>query len=225
MCQFFSLISDGKGNAKYFDAEQRKQIKSGKLTGRHRHRLSPDSHSSIAEHYDMGKYNAYEYDPFTKVFHIDNLNSLLSRDAAKMKTFCKNLDFDTIVPGFNCKVKLPKCPKRKRASRFDLLLLKDYALYYNKFSTPQLVKLIRKNMDKLVYVDTDFASALIKSLLFPKRQAIAVKAARALYERGLTVRGPWGYIGNRWCRIWRLKDRTGLTVIKEISTPELKAIK
>lgn len=223
MCQFFSLISDGKGHAKYFDADQRKQIESGKLTGLHGHRFSPDSHSSIAEHYDMGRYNAYEYNPFTKVFRVDSIN--LRKDSRRIRTFCENLDFNTIVPGFRCTVKLPKCPKRKRASKKDLLLLKDYALYYNKFSVPQLVKLIRKRNNNLIYVDTDFTYALIKSLLYLKRQAIAVKAANALYKRGLTTRSGWGYAGKRWCRMWQLRDKTGRVVIKKIPGPELRKIK
>ena len=212
MCQFFSLISDGKGNAKYFDADQRKQIESGKLTGLHGHRFSPDSHSSIEEHYGMDRYNAYEYNPFTRVFRIDQHNSYLSDDSRRIRTFCENLDFDTIVSGFNRTIKLPVRPRkaRQRASKNDLLLLKDYVLHRFGFSIPSIVNIRKKLNNTLHKMNNNFARALIKSLLFPKRQVVAVKAANTLYVQGFTVVEYWGWNHNytKWIQTWQLRNRT-----------------
>ncbi len=45
MCQFFSTVSDGKGNMYYFDYEIRKRIINGELN------YKTDSHSSIIEYF------------------------------------------------------------------------------------------------------------------------------------------------------------------------------
>ena len=95
MCKFFSLVSDGKGKAYYFDWELRKQCLAEKMD------YEPDSHTSIAEYYDYrgekeDTLNKYEYNPLTKEFTIDQLNT--TNDSKQIEQFCKDLNFKTIVP-------------------------------------------------------------------------------------------------------------------------------
>ena len=95
MCKFFSGVSDGKGKFMYFDSKLRKECLSGKLN------YNPDSHTSIADYFGYkGKredvLNKYEYNPLTKVFEIDQLNS--KDDSERIKDTCLNLDFKKIVP-------------------------------------------------------------------------------------------------------------------------------
>ena len=109
MCQFFSTVSDGKGNMYYFDYEIRKRIINGELN------YETDSHSSIIEYF-FGKqsqvayfksgdkelqYNKYEYNPLTKEFIIDTIN--VEDDSRIIKEKCINLDFKTIVPELQIK--------------------------------------------------------------------------------------------------------------------------
>lgn len=64
MCQFFSCISDGKGNILYFDEEQRKKIRREKLKFKDDKLVRyPDSHTSIAKFYGI---NAKEEDKWNK---------------------------------------------------------------------------------------------------------------------------------------------------------------
>jgi hypothetical protein len=92
MCQFFSLVSNAKGNIYYFDAEVRKKIITRELN------YQTDSHSSIADYYEINedKFNKYEFNPLTKKFTIDQLNT--KDDSAKVNKFCEQLDFKTIAP-------------------------------------------------------------------------------------------------------------------------------
>ena len=95
MCKFFSLVSDGNGKIMYFDWEIRKKILAKELNYQH------DSHTSIADYFGYkaekeDTLNKYEYNPLTKEFKIDQLNTV--DDSLKVKEFCLNLDFKTIVP-------------------------------------------------------------------------------------------------------------------------------
>ena len=74
MCQFFSLVSDGKGKIMYFDWELRKKCLDNVLD------YLPDSHTSIADYFGYrGKeediLNKYEYNPLTKILTVDQLNT------------------------------------------------------------------------------------------------------------------------------------------------------
>ena len=96
MCEFFSCVSDGKGTVYYFDAEMRRKIIAGETEYQ-----DTDSHTSIAHWYgfrgrDEDSLNKYEYNPLTGKFTIDQLNT--TDDSERVKTFCKALDFSTIVP-------------------------------------------------------------------------------------------------------------------------------
>jgi hypothetical protein len=99
MCNFFSLISNGKGKAYYFNRDLRQQIIDGKLN------YVVDSHASIAEFFkpetklteDM--VNKYEYNPITTKFIIDGLYAK-NNDAERIEAFCRQLDFNDVVPNW-----------------------------------------------------------------------------------------------------------------------------
>ena len=107
MCDFFSLISDGAGNVKYFDYEIRKQIIEGTLRDSRGHKItSADSHSSIMSYFGIygaeeDMYNKYEYNPLTKNFVIDTIKN--KNDSEQVNLFCSDLDFKTIVPELQIK--------------------------------------------------------------------------------------------------------------------------
>jgi hypothetical protein len=94
MCQFFSFVTDDKGNKYYFNYEQRKTVCKDNS-------YEPDSHTSIADYYGFKRekedlLNKYEYDPFNKKLTEDTITFLEDRD--KVLEWCNKLDFNTIDP-------------------------------------------------------------------------------------------------------------------------------
>ena len=127
MCKFFSLVSDAKGNFYYFDWKQRQQIIQGKIKCE-----SADSHTSIADFYGFkgqkeDKLNKYEYNPFTKQFTVDQINTF--DDSKEVEKFCKKLDFKEIVPvNFDKKIINPfKDRSILEITDEDIELLKQWA--------------------------------------------------------------------------------------------------
>ena len=95
MCNFFSLVSTGKGVPMYFDWALRQKCLSRELD------YEPDSHTSIADYYGFkgeaeDKLNKYEFNPLTKKFIVDQINTTDDRDT--IERFCMALDFKLIVP-------------------------------------------------------------------------------------------------------------------------------
>ncbi len=92
MCQFFSFVTDPINHpAEYyfFDWDYRKANLDDD---------GVDSHSHICAHYKLNedRCNKYEYNPLTKRFEIDQINS--ERDDSKAaEKWVKRLDFKTIV--------------------------------------------------------------------------------------------------------------------------------
>jgi len=125
MCGFFSLISNGKGEAYWFDAKIRKQILRGEID------YALDSHSSIASYYGFkgegeDKINKYEYNPLWKTLQINQLNT--TDDSDQIKKFCENLDFKRVVPELVIKpIVYPFRRNRKRVIQKDIELLKKCA--------------------------------------------------------------------------------------------------
>ena len=126
MCDFLSLVSDGKGKIMYFDSKIRKKIISGKL------KYELDSHTSIADYYGYkaekeDKLNKYEYNPLTKLFTVDQLNTV--DDSSQVNLFCNKLDFKTIVPELIIKPIIHPFRDRLIAevSKKDIKLVKEWA--------------------------------------------------------------------------------------------------
>ena len=93
MCEFFSCVSDGNGKVFYFDHDVRRKIIKRELDYD-----DTDSHTSIADYFEFkgekeDTLNKFEYNPLTKAFRIDTKD-----DSAKVRSFCKSLDFSRIVP-------------------------------------------------------------------------------------------------------------------------------
>ena len=130
MCNFFSLTSDGLGNIKYFNWEQRKKIlnKEDGYKG-----YNPDRHTSINDFYgykgeDEDIRNKYEYNPLTKVFTVDKINGIDDSEIVKEKV--KALDFKEIVEPLIIKPivhPLKDIPKVERVEEKHLELLREWA--------------------------------------------------------------------------------------------------
>lgn len=127
MCRFFSLTSDGRGEIRYFDWEQRKRILDGELD------YDPDSHTSINDFYGYkGEMedcrNKYEYNPITGVFTVDAIHG--EDDSAEVEKKVRALDFSLIVPQLVIKPTVnPLLVKRKHPepSAEEISLLKRWA--------------------------------------------------------------------------------------------------
>ena len=96
MCEFFSLLSDGKGKIYFFDSEMRKKIIDGETEYE-----TTESHTSIAHYYRFvgeqeDKLNKWEYDVFTRKLTLDSKGTKLDKDEVLKQ--CRALDFKTIVP-------------------------------------------------------------------------------------------------------------------------------
>jgi len=121
MCKFFSFVSRGDGIPMFFNWKQRKQILAKKLRFENNLLVTePDSHTSIAEfHGYVGRQedvlNKYEYNPFTRVFTIDQINNEVD-DSWELKKWAESLDFKTIV---------------------EPLILKEIVNPFKKFPEPQ----------------------------------------------------------------------------------------
>lgn len=127
MCRFFSLTSDGHGEIRYFDWEQRKRILDGELD------YDPDSHTSINDFYGYkGEMedcrNRYEYNPITGVFTVDAIHG--EDDSAEVERKVRALDFSRIVPRLVIKpIVNPQLVKREHPepSAEEISLLKSWA--------------------------------------------------------------------------------------------------
>jgi len=101
MCQFFSFVTEpGTGNNSgkrfYFDWEYRKKdLGSGRITP---DSYTHDSHSSICSYYYLNEdvCNKYEYNPLTKFFEIDQINSDVD-DRIQAEDWVRNLDFGKVI--------------------------------------------------------------------------------------------------------------------------------
>ena len=127
MCKFFSLVSDPKlDKIMYFDWPLREKVLKGELQ-----QYESDSHTSIADYFGYKSkkediLNKYEYNPLTKEFVVDQLNS--DDDTKKVKGFCLNLDFKTIVPQLLIKpIVHPFEIESPKITKEHLKLLKNWA--------------------------------------------------------------------------------------------------
>jgi len=97
MCSFFSFISDGKGQIKYFDYEQRKE--GAKMPDTGEPPESYDSHTSIATYYGItgakeDEWNKWEYNPITEKLTLDKLNT--TNDRTQVLEALKAVDFQAL---------------------------------------------------------------------------------------------------------------------------------
>lgn len=92
MCNFFSFVTEPEkhgGKRFYFDWKYRKE---------HLKDDNHDSHSSICEFYKLNEdvCNKYEFNPLTKKFEIDQINSQVD-DRIQAEDWVNKLDFKRII--------------------------------------------------------------------------------------------------------------------------------
>jgi hypothetical protein len=120
MCDFFSFITiPDKKKCLYFNWEQRKSMG---LTN------ACDSHRHILMHYgvETDNFNAYEYNPLTKMFVVDAING--KDDSKQAKKWVSGIDWKTIVEPLIIKpiVNPFELPERT-VTNDDIELLKQWA--------------------------------------------------------------------------------------------------
>ncbi len=199
MCQFFSCVSNGQGKMYYFDWELRKKVLSGELQN-----YNPDSHTSIADYFGFkgskeDTLNKYEFDPLTKKFKIDQVNT--KNDSRLIKKQCLKLDFSTIVKPLIIKPIInPFDKKRKRITKKDLLLLKQWDSVWDSVWG---------------YLGSFFTLNKWKDIKLKKGEN-PFQPCIDLWESGLVP----SFDGNTW----RLFGKNG-KILKEISREDLRRIK
>ena len=132
MCQFLSLVSDGKGKMFYFGYAIRKDIIAGKLKYE-----STDSHTSICDYFKLKEdvMNKYEFNPLTKEFTVDQINN--KRDDRKsVEKQCNKLNFKKIVPELIIKeiINPLKIQPPEKITKEHINLLKEWASVWASIS-------------------------------------------------------------------------------------------
>ena len=92
MCNFFSFVTEPEahgGKRFYFDWKYRKE---------HLADDNVDSHSFICKHYELNEdvCNKYEFNPLTKVFNVDMINSPVD-DRIQAEDWVNRLDFKRVI--------------------------------------------------------------------------------------------------------------------------------
>jgi hypothetical protein len=232
MCQFFSLVSAGDGKPLYFDAKLRKKLKG---------KYEPDSHTSIADYFGYkaekeDTLNKYEYNPFTKVFKIDQKNNPKD-DSEQIKKFCLDLDFKKIIPQLNLHpiINPFKDFQVKEVTQNDLKLLKKWdsvgasvwdSVWASVWASvgDSVGDSVRASVGDSVRAsvwasvgDSVGASVWAYTATFvDTKYKYNLKPAQELWNKGL--------VGSFDGNAWRLHGANG-KVLKEITREELKKIR
>lgn len=205
MCQFFSLISDWKGKIYYFDWPLREKCLKKELD------YNPDSHTSIADYFGFkGKkedsVNKYEYNPLTKVFKVDQLNT--TDDSKDVENQCNKLDFSLIVPRLVIKPiiqPLQDFPIVKKVTKKDIELLRQWASVLDSVGAS-----VRASVRASVwaYIGSFFLLEEWKYIKHKKGE-YPYQPAVDLWEKGLVP----SFDG----KTWRIHSGKNATVVYEIS--------
>jgi len=123
MCKFFSFVTEPEingGKRFYFDWNYRKDNL----------QQENDSHSTICKHFGLNEdvCNKYEYNPLTKEFKVDQVNSPVN-DRIQVEDWVNNLDFKKIVEPLVIKpiVNPFELPMVEKPTDEQIQLLKDWA--------------------------------------------------------------------------------------------------
>ena len=124
MCVFFSFVTDPVNHPAeyyYFDWEYRKA---------HMEEDGADSHSHICSHFNLNEdvCNKYEYNPLTKMFTVDQINSNRD-DSEAAEKWANRQDFKEIVEPLIIKpiVKPFELPKVEQVTDEQIGWLKEWA--------------------------------------------------------------------------------------------------
>jgi hypothetical protein len=168
MCNFFSFVTDPVGHpAEYycFDWEYRKA---------HLDDDGVDSHSHICSHFNLNedRCNKYEYNPLTKEFTVDQINS--ERDDSKAaEKWAARLDFKTVVEPLIIKpiVKPFELPKVEQVTDEQVGWLKEWASVW---------ALVGASLrDSVGYLTWDLVGASVKDLVWASVRDLVGASVRA----------------------------------------------
>lgn len=214
MCQFFSLVSDGKGKVFYFAWPERKKILAGELN------YIADSHTSIADFNGFkGKkedsLNKYEYNPLTKEFTVDQTNT--TNDSIKVEKLCKKLNFKKIIPALIIKPIINPLKDKSclRVSKADLRLLKKWDSVWDSVWDTVGDKVGNKVWDSVWDSVRDSVRVYVSSF-FNIKFKFDFSCSTKLWNKGLVP----SFDG----KIWRLHGKGG-KILKEITKEKLRNIK
>jgi hypothetical protein len=122
MCQLFSFVTEPENNGGkrfYFNWEYRKEHLQDEN----------DSHSLICKHFQLKEdvCNKYEFNPLTKVFVTDQINSPVD-DSIQAESWVNKLDFKRVVEPLIIKpiVNPFDLPKVEHTSKMDIELLRKW---------------------------------------------------------------------------------------------------
>lgn len=162
MCNFFSFITEpGTGNNSgkrfYFDWNYRKNDleNENKINDSYHH----DSHSSICRYYKLNEdiCNKYEFNPLTKIFEIDKINSDVD-DRIQAENWVRNLDFKKIIEPLIIKdIKNPLTNLSENRKFIDdnvIMLLKNWSSSQNtvqRYIDFHLTEQVGSSIKDLVY--------------------------------------------------------------------------
>ena len=129
MCDFFSFVTNSRGRQYFFDWPQRQAILKNKLASKRGQTITEaDSHSQICDYYDLDcdKVNKYEYNPLTKVFTVDQINT---KDRSIIEErWVREINFKAIVEPLIIKEIInPFEIKWKRETKKDIENLKKWS--------------------------------------------------------------------------------------------------
>jgi hypothetical protein len=120
MCKFFSFCSDEYGKYYYFDWKMRQPLIKKQEDG-------ADSHDHIIAHFKLKDeaINRFEFDPLTKKFDVDKINTIDNRIQAE--EWVNKLDFKKIVEPLIIKpIVDPLQGRAKKPTAEQMQLLKDW---------------------------------------------------------------------------------------------------
>ena len=224
MCEFFSLVSNGRGKIFYFNHQQREEIKSTDL--------NPDSHSSIVEYYKENGglanknttedlFNKWEYNPLTKELECDTLNT--KDDTKSIKKFCDGLDFSLIVPELIIKpIVHPFKIKAGKVTEVEIALLKQWNSVYDSVRNSvydsvydSVGNSVRNSVDDSVY---DYISSFFQ---LDQWRGIEHEKGVNPFQSGIDL---WeaGFVPSFDGELWRLHSGKDAKVVYEISKEELR---
>jgi len=240
MCEFFSLVSNGRGKIFYFNHQQREEIKSTDL--------NPDSHSSIVEYYKENGglanknttedlFNKWEYNPLTKELECDTLNT--KDDTKSIKKFCDGLDFSLIVPELIIKpIVHPFKIKAGKVTEVEIALLKQWNSVYDSVRNSvydsvydSVGNSVRNSVDDSVYdsvgnsvrnsVDDSVYDYISSFFQLDQWRGIEHEKGVNPFQSGIDL---WeaGFVPSFDGELWRLHSGKDAKVVYEISKEELR---
>ena len=207
MCEFFSIVTEpeGRGGERfYFKWTQRNKDSSGEF----------DSHSTICKHYKLDEdvCNKYEFNPLTKEFEVDRINSEVD-DRVQVEEWVNNLDFKKVVKPLIVKPIIHPfndVSEVEQVTEEHIKWLKEYISVWDSVGAS-----VRASVRASVYAYTGTFFNIPKwKYIKHKRGVYPFKSIDKLWNMGLVP----SFDG----KIWRLHGGRKAKILFEISKKELE---